>query len=64
MAPWTALVFDRIGREPCCRTGGSRTGQVSVAAHSARDPVPAGGPTDMMGRLYGERLSALLGQPV
>jgi tripartite-type tricarboxylate transporter receptor subunit TctC len=27
-------------------------------------PFPPGGPTDMMGRLYGERLSALLGQPV
>ncbi|SEO65897.1 Tripartite-type tricarboxylate transporter, receptor component TctC [Rhodospirillales bacterium URHD0017] len=27
-------------------------------------PFPPGGPTDMMGRLYGERLSALLGKPV
>ncbi|MBL6652664.1 MAG: tripartite tricarboxylate transporter substrate binding protein [Reyranella sp.] len=27
-------------------------------------PFPPGGPTDMMGRLYGERLAALLGQPV
>ena len=27
-------------------------------------PFPPGGPTDMMGRLYGERLSALVGQPV
>src|ERR1051326_264095 len=26
-------------------------------------PFPPGGPTDMMGRLYGERRSALLGQP-
>ncbi len=27
-------------------------------------PFPAGGPTDVFGRRYGERLSALLGQPV
>jgi tripartite-type tricarboxylate transporter receptor subunit TctC len=27
-------------------------------------PFPPGGPTDMMGRLYGERLSAIVGQPV
>ena len=27
-------------------------------------PFPPGGPTDMMGRRYGEKLSALLGQPV
>jgi tripartite-type tricarboxylate transporter receptor subunit TctC len=27
-------------------------------------PFPPGGPTDVMGRRYGERLSALLGQPV
>ncbi len=27
-------------------------------------PFPPGGPTDLMGRRYGEKLSALLGQPV
>jgi tripartite-type tricarboxylate transporter receptor subunit TctC len=27
-------------------------------------PFPPGGPTDMLGRRYGEKLSALLGQPV
>jgi tripartite-type tricarboxylate transporter receptor subunit TctC len=27
-------------------------------------PFPPGGPTDMMGRLYGERLAAIVGQPV
>ena len=27
-------------------------------------PFPPGGPTDVFGRRYGERLSALLGQPV
>src|SRR6478736_404735 len=27
-------------------------------------PFPPGGPTDMMGRLYGERLATLFGQPV
>ena len=27
-------------------------------------PFPPGGPTDMLGRLYGEKLSAILGQPV
>jgi tripartite-type tricarboxylate transporter receptor subunit TctC len=27
-------------------------------------PFPPGGPTDLMGRLYGERLASLLGQPV
>ena len=27
-------------------------------------PFPPGGPTDMMGRRYGEKLSAMLGQPV
>jgi tripartite-type tricarboxylate transporter receptor subunit TctC len=27
-------------------------------------PFPPGGPTDMMGRLYGEKLSSVLGQPV
>lgn len=27
-------------------------------------PFPPGGPTDMMGRRYGEKLAALLGQPV
>jgi tripartite-type tricarboxylate transporter receptor subunit TctC len=27
-------------------------------------PFPPGGPTDMMGRLYGEKLAAILGQPV
>src|SRR5258707_3946245 len=27
-------------------------------------PFPPGGPTDMLGRLYGEKLSAVFGQPV
>jgi tripartite-type tricarboxylate transporter receptor subunit TctC len=27
-------------------------------------PFPPGGPTDMLGRRYGEKLAALLGQPV
>ena len=27
-------------------------------------PFPPGGPTDMLGRHYGEKLSAVLGQPV
>ena len=27
-------------------------------------PFPPGGPTDMLGRRYGEKLSAVLGQPV
>src|SRR3954449_13196269 len=47
---------------------------VAVAAFAAEDypakpiqmivPFPAGGPADIVGRLYAERLSAIVGQPV
>ena len=55
--------------------GAAALGGAMAAAAHAQDkypsrpirlviPFPPGGPTDLMGRLYGERLAALLGQPV
>lgn len=56
-------------------SGAAALGGTMAAAAHAQDkypsrpirlviPFPPGGPTDLMGRLYGERLASLLGQPV
>src|SRR5438876_1490003 len=62
-------------REPCMKHAiGSWLLLVACAAFAAEDypakpiqmivPFPAGGPADIVGRLYAEHLSALVGQPV
>src|SRR5437660_7256730 len=58
-----------IGASALAGSGGAAPAVLSQDRYPSRPlklviPFPPGGPTDMMGRRYGEKLSALLGQPV